>query len=141
MGIVLSKTAPADCAQRAADAHSRSGKPVEGEERHLESRRSDAGDVMLKSQIRRTIELKRALEEKEKVIRELHSEAELRREKLEELDRTLTQARAAWGKERHALREELRALQSEDEAVLKSPLQFFRKVWQQRTNKRRDESG
>ena len=70
MGIVLSKTAPADCAQRAADAHSRSGKPVEGEDRHLESRRSDAADAMLKSQIHRTIEFKRALEEKEAVIQE-----------------------------------------------------------------------
>ena len=77
-----------------------------------------------------------ATRRKEKVIRELHSEAELPRGKLEELDRTLTQARAAWGKERHALKEELRALQSEDEAVPKSPLQFFRKVWRQRTSRR-----
>ncbi|MDD5559121.1 class I SAM-dependent methyltransferase [Candidatus Methylomirabilis sp.] len=70
MGIVLSKTAQADCAQRAADVHSRSGKSVEGEDRHLESWRSDAADAMLKSQIHRTIELKRALEEKEAVIQE-----------------------------------------------------------------------
>jgi chromosome segregation ATPase len=146
-----------------------SGRPVEGEDRHLGSRRSDAADAMLKSQIHRTIGLKRVLEEKQKVIRELHSEAELRRKKLEEvvadreswearyqevaaeaelrkakleaLDRTLTQAREEWARERQELRGELRALQSEHEAILKSPIHYFRKGWQQRTNKRRDESG
>jgi len=42
------------------------------------------------------------LAEKEKVIQELHAEAERRREALEETDRVLRQERAEWAKERHA---------------------------------------
>ena len=72
---------------------------------------------------------------------EVAAEAELRKAKLEALDRTLTQAREEWARERQELRGELRALQSEYEAILKSPIHYFRKVWQQRTNEHRDESG
>lgn|GEM_PF-6539326 len=69
---------------------------------HNQSGESDAIEILLKSQIQRTIELERALEEKESVIRELHAEAELRREKLEEIDRALQRERAEWAKERQA---------------------------------------
>jgi DUF971 family protein len=131
---------------------------------------SEPGSVaLLKSQIRRSIELERALAEKEQVIRGLHSEAELRRARLEELaadrdgwearyqqvaaeaelrrarleelERTLMEARAAWGKEREALSEELQALQSEYDELLKRPLQIFRKAWLHRANKRWDAKG
>ena len=103
---------------------------------------SEPGSVaLLKSQIRRTIELERALAEKEQVIRGLHSEAELRRARLEELERTLMDVRAAWGKEREALSEELEALRSEYDELLKRPLQLFRKAWLYRTKGRLEKKG
>lgn len=50
----------------------------------------------------RITDLERTLLEKEQVIRELHAAAELRREKLEEIDRVLQQERAEREKERQA---------------------------------------
>lgn len=52
--------------------------------------------------IQRISHLERALEEKEKVIQDLHAEAERRREALEEIDRTLRRERAERAKEPEA---------------------------------------
>ena len=60
-------------------------------------------DVLVRSLLHRSIVFERALEEKEKVIQEVHAEAERRREALEEIDRTLQRDRAEWAKERQAL--------------------------------------
>jgi hypothetical protein len=65
---------------------------------------------LLPSHIQRTIELERTLEEKEKAILALYAEAELRREKLDEIDRALQHERAEWAKERQVLSRETSVL-------------------------------
>lgn len=57
---------------------------------------------LMQSHIQRTIDLERALTEKEQVIQELHAEAERRREALEEIDQALRRERAERAKESEA---------------------------------------
>jgi len=141
LGIVLSKPELAESSGGSQDAASEGETAPDAEEVSIQSRLLESGDLLLKSQIKRTIELGRALERKEKVIRDLHAEAERRREKLEELDRAFRQAKAEWARTHEALSRELRALQSEHDAMLKSPVRYFRKVWQHLTSRRQGESG
>jgi len=101
--------------------------------------RSELGsDMLVRSLIQRSIVLERAMDVKERVIRELHTEAERRREKLEELDRAIQQERARWAHEQQALSEKLQALQAQCDVPLDTPLQVFRSAWIHWASKRRD---
>lgn len=121
-----------------SDCEPRDERALEAEKLTIQSRADDTSDWLLKSQIQRTIELECELEQKEKVIRELHTEAERRREKLEELDRAIQQERARWAHEQQALSEKLQALQAQCDAPLDTPLQVFRRAWLHWASKRRD---
>ncbi len=98
-------------------------------------------EAFLNCAIRRTHQLERELDEKERVIRELHTEAELRRVKLEELDKAFRGAIAEWARKHDALSQALRVLQAKHDEMLKSPVRFFRRAWQHLTGRRQGENG
>jgi FtsZ-binding cell division protein ZapB len=103
LGIVLVKSRSDLVTKRSPAVGSDTEGPAIPRGPHSQRGYADTSDVLLKSQIRKTIEFQHALEQKEKVIQELHAEAERRREALEEIDRTLKRERAEWAKERKAL--------------------------------------